>query len=126
MSECVCGEGGGVSGCARAWVRQCMHARHGQRPILESIREAARGVKSRKNNNMQYFSLCWLVITFSQNRCTAKLYTESQMMQHLCDSLITHRANGHRDKFRCYPRFHDQGRSSGNFENLVPDFHKVV
>ena len=29
--------------------------------------------------------------------------------------------NGHRDKFRCYRRFHDQGRSSDNFDNLVND-----
>ena len=27
--------------------------------------------------------------------------------------------NGHRDKFHCYRRFHDQGRSSDNFENLT-------
>ena len=27
------------------------------------------------------------------------------------------RQNGHRDKLRCYRRFHDQGRSSDNFEN---------
>ena len=28
------------------------------------------------------------------------------------------RQNGHRDKFYCYRRLHDQGRSSDNFENL--------
>ena len=27
--------------------------------------------------------------------------------------------DGHRDKFHCYRRFHDQGRSSDNFENVV-------
>ena len=32
--------------------------------------------------------------------------------------------NGHRDKFRFYRRFHDQGRSSDNFENLR--FFEVV
>ena len=32
------------------------------------------------------------------------------------------RQNGHRGKFRCYRRFHDQGRSSDNFENWV-HFH---
>ena len=43
-----------------------------------------------------------------------------------CNYLILcTRQNGHRDKFRCYRRFHDQGRSSGNFENLVQIFEVV-
>ena len=33
--------------------------------------------------------------------------------------------NGHRHKFRCYRRFHDQGRSSDNFENPVQIFEVV-
>ena len=36
--------------------------------------------------------------------------------------ILCTRQNGHRDKFRCYRRFHDQGRSSDNFENWV-HFH---
>ena len=37
------------------------------------------------------------------------------------------RQNGHRDKFRCYRRFHDQGRSrsSDDFENLS-DFRSFL
>ena len=33
--------------------------------------------------------------------------------------------NGHRDKFRCYRRFHDQSRSSDNFE-IWPDFRSCL
>ena len=36
------------------------------------------------------------------------------------------RENGHRDKFRCYHRFDDQGRSSDNFENQLPDFRSCL
>ena len=36
------------------------------------------------------------------------------------------RQNGHRDKFRCYHWFHDQGRSSDSFENLRPDFRNCL
>ena len=32
---------------------------------------------------------------------------------------LCERQNGHRDKFRCYRRLHDQGRSSDNFENQL-------
>ena len=34
--------------------------------------------------------------------------------------------NGHRDKFRCYRRFHDRGRSSDDFENLLKWIFEVV
>ena len=36
------------------------------------------------------------------------------------------RQNEHQDKFRCYRRFQDQGRSSDNFKNLVPDFRSCL
>ena len=44
-------------------------------------------------------------------------------------SLYAQGKNGHRDKFRCYRRFqfnfHDQSRSSDNFENLVVNMLNV-
>ena len=39
--------------------------------------------------------------------------------------IIANLQNGHRDKFRCYRRFHNQGWSSDNFENL-PDFQSCL
>ena len=39
--------------------------------------------------------------------------------------LLYTRQNGHRDNFHCNRRFHDQGRSSDNFEKYIPNFSKL-
>ena len=43
----------------------------------------------------------------------------SAQYERVVELLIMHKANGHGDKFHCYRRFHDQGRSSDYFENLL-------
>ena len=45
-----------------------------------------------------------------------------QKYERVVELYLCTRLNGHRDKFRCYRRFHDQGRSSDKFENWV-HFH---